>query len=133
MRKLIGTVLLLLALPLVAGGGFEVSGMMGPPSLSWAIALSLGAHALVLSAGFVAAPKKGKIGLVRAIAITFFLIQTFALPPFVFALLYKRMANLELLEPNHLIWGLAQASSALAILSVAVKAWHVPIGRAKSG
>jgi hypothetical protein len=124
-RNLASAVLLLLAIPLVAGGGFELEGMMGDPKLLPAIALSLAAQLTVLSAGFIASPKEGKVGLPRAIAFTFFLVQAFTLPIFLIALAYEKLKSFELIDADHLIWGLVGSSSAFVLVLVLAKSWHL--------
>ena len=87
-RNSLSFILLLLAIPLVAAGGLEISGIQ--TNLLQAIAFSLAAQAAILSGGFIASPKEGKVGLPRAIAFTFYIFQAFALPVFVTALAYKK-------------------------------------------
>lgn len=124
-RLIVSAFLLLLTFPMITGGGFEISGMMGPTNLLWAIALNLGAQVTVLVAGYIAAPKRGKIGFFRAVAFTFYLVQSVPIPVLLFVLFYKKFAHVELLESNHLVWALVISFSALAHLLFSARAWHL--------
>lgn len=129
MKKLISAVLLIVAWPLFAGSGFEISGMMGTPSLPWAIALGLAAQAAVYAAGLIASPKSGKVGLIRSIALVFFITQSVALPVFLFALIYGHFTRTDLVDSKLLIWALTQGFSALTLVLKSAKAWNLYIGR----
>jgi len=132
MRRILGTALLLLAFPMFAGGVFEMEGLMGPPNLSRAIALSLGAQATVLTAGYVAAPKSGKVGFFRAAAFVFYFVQSLGIPVALFALLYSRFVQVELLESTQLIWTLVNSVSALFLLLFSAKVWNLSLARSGS-
>ena len=125
MKKLISVVLLFLAWALFAGSGFEISGMMGAPSLLWAIALGLAAQAIAYAAGLVASPKPGKVGLIRTIASVFFVIQSVVLPVLLFALIYGHFTHVDLIDSKHSIWGLIQGSIALTLVLKSAKAWNL--------
>jgi len=129
MKKLISAVLLIFAWPLFAGSGFEISGMTGAPSLPWAIALGLATQATVCVAGLIASPKPGKVGPIRSIAFAFFVIQSVALPVFLFALIYGHFAHADLVDSKQLTWGLIQGSSALTLVLRSAKAWNLYMGR----
>lgn len=70
MKKLASVVLLLLAFPLLVGGGFEISGKMGSPSLPWGILLSLGAQIALLAAASVSPSRSERLGFFRTVALT---------------------------------------------------------------
>jgi hypothetical protein len=74
-------------------------------------------------------PTGGKVGLFRSIAFVSFAIQLMALPIFLFALIYKYFGHGELLDSNHLIWGLVTASSALVLVLASAKAWNLSKNR----
>ncbi len=128
MRKLISFVILLLAFPLFTGGVFEIEGLKGFPNLPLAIALSLGAQAVVLAAGFVASPSVGRGGAARAIALTFYSLEALKLPLGLSALLYQQFAHVELLDSTMLTWILLVGSSGLAFLLFLRKPWHFSFG-----
>jgi len=125
MKKLVAVCLLICSFPLFAGGGFEITGMMGVANLPWAIALSLAAQALGYFAGMIAKPRNGKVGAVRSIAFVFFLIQSISFLVNLFALIYGRIRHIELMEPGQLDWGLVVGASALVLVIVSARSWKL--------
>jgi hypothetical protein len=130
-KNVISAILLLVAFPMFTGGGFEITGMMGPPSLPWGIGLSLGALVSVLLAGLLASPKRERVGFFRGVAFTYFFLGSAGVPVYFAALLYKVFAHVELLDSDQLTWGLVQSTSALACLLFSAKAWNLFRGRAE--
>lgn len=126
-RNLASAVLLLLVIPLVTGSGYELTGMLGGPNLLGAIAFTLAAQLAALSAGFVAFPKEGKVGVPRAIAYTFFLVQTVGLPSSLSILAYAKVKglDLELTDIKELTWVLVGSSSASVLVLLLAKPWHL--------
>jgi len=131
-RNLLGAALVLLAFPLLMGGGAEISGMIGPPSLAWAITLTLGAQIALFAAGSVSTPSKGKMGVSRAVAVTIFLIGSLAAPVFLYAWIYEKLTHIELLDPSQLVWSLVGSLTGLTLLLISAKAWHLSLRRSES-
>jgi FtsH-binding integral membrane protein len=94
-RNLASAVLLLLAIPLLITSAFGLFGRLYGPNLLGTIAFTLAAELVVLSAGFVASPREGEIGVPRAIAYIFFLLQTVGLPSSLIILAYIKIVGLE--------------------------------------
>ncbi|HLZ93212.1 MAG TPA: hypothetical protein VKQ28_16005 [Candidatus Acidoferrum sp.] len=129
MKKLVSVVLLLFAFPMFTGGIFEIEGMMGPPSLFWAIVLSLSAQLAVLTAASIAPPKTGKVGFFRSVAFIFFFLQSVPIPIALFALLYKKFGHVELFDSSQLIWYLVESFSGLGLLLFSAKTWNLSLQR----
>jgi hypothetical protein len=125
MKKLISTIFLVVGFVLVAASGFEISGNLGIPNLPWSIALGVAAQAALFAAGNIASPKNGKVGLFRAAALVFYMVQSIALPVLLFGLIYGHFARTELLDSNHLVWALVQASSAVVLILISAKVWSL--------
>lgn len=123
MKTVLSTCLLLMAFFLFAAGVFEMSGMMGPTSLPWAITLSLCAQLLVLASGYAAVPRAGTTGFFRAVAFVFYCVESAGVIVALFSLFYKRLDGTELLDPGWLTWTLAESSCALALLFFSARAW----------
>lgn len=125
MKTLLSTCLLLMAFFLFAAGVFEMSGMMGPTSLPWAITLSLCAQLLVLASAYAAVPRAGTTGFFRAAAFVFYCVESAGVMVALFSLFYKWLDGTELLGSGWLTWTLAESSCALALLLFSAKAWHL--------
>jgi hypothetical protein len=80
-------------------------------------------------AGFVATPKEGKIGLVRSIAFTFFLVQSIAGAILFISFIYERLMHVEFLESREIAYGFTLSSSALVLVLVTASAWRLSQGR----
>src|SRR5579864_4650759 len=118
MRKILSAVILLLAVPMIAGGGFEIEGRMGQSNAFLAISLSVGAQLMAMLAGFVASPKPGKIGVVRGIAFTLYLVQSLSFSVVIVELLYNEYARSESSNSNQLIWIFVQGCAAVILLVI---------------
>jgi hypothetical protein len=129
MRKILSGLLLLGAIPIVFGSGAVLSGKFGAPSLFSSVALGLLGQATVLMAGFVASPKEGKTGPVRAIAFTFFLVQSIAGAVLFVSFIYERLMHVEFLESRAIACGFTLSSSALVLVLVTASAWRLSKGR----
>jgi hypothetical protein len=125
MRQIIGAVLLVLALLLIAGGGFEIAGMVGQPNLLTAIALSISAQFVMLIAGFAAVPRSGKVGFIRALAFTFYLVQTVSFVVILAEFFYGRLNHTQSSDSNETIWIFVQGFVAITLLSITSRLWGV--------
>jgi hypothetical protein len=129
MKKMLSLMLLLAGFLLFMAAGSEISGRLGPPSLGWAILLSLAAQLTVLGSGSISGPSTGKLGFFRAVAFVLFLVQSLTVPFFAYAVAYRKVTHIEMLTSTHLIWGLVGSLSALTLLLISAKLWH-PFARA---
>jgi hypothetical protein len=118
------------AIPLLITSVFELTGQLYGPNLLGTIAFTLAAQLVVLSAGFVAYPREGEIGVPRAIAYIFFLLQTVALPSSLIILAYMKIKGVALeSDVKTLIWLLVGSSSAFVLVVLLPKPWHLPKSR----
>jgi hypothetical protein len=125
-RNLTSAALLLFAIPLLITSVFEVTGQLNGPNLLGAVAFTLAGQLVVLSAGFLASPRDREIGVMRAIAYIFFLLQTVALPSSLIILAYTKIKGVALeSEVKTLIWLLVGSSSAFVLVVLLPKPWHL--------
>jgi hypothetical protein len=124
-RILTSIFLLIFAFPFLAAGGFEISGLMGAVNVTSAIAFSLAALAIAYSAGVIASPRTGKVGIVRSVAFVFFLVQSISFLVTLFGLIYGQIRHVEILESGQLLWGLVVGASALIFVLVSAKVWNL--------
>lgn len=132
MKTLFSALLLILAIPMVFGGVFEIGGFMGQPNLLLAIACSSSAQITLLAAGFISSPKRARVGLVRSIVLGYFILQSLSLPVLLFAYLDEKFGHVELYDHYEFLWFLVEAVSALALLSITVRVWNIPLGKRAS-
>ncbi len=102
---------------------------MGQPNLLLSIACSSSAQITLLAAGFISSPKRGRVGFVRAIVLGYFILQSLSLPVVLFAYFDEKFGHVALYDHDEFLWFLFEAVSALALLSFAVRAWHIPLGK----
>lgn len=130
-RNFASAVLLLLVIPVTMGGVFELNNHQDGPHFFGATVFTLAAQLIVVSAGFAASPREGKVGVARAIGYTYLLVQTVALPTALGGAAYVKLkgGTFELADTKQLIGMLVGSSSAFVLVLVLAKPWRLVKGR----